>query len=177
METQLATLLRKVDALRRELIAARNLLENPATKAEMGVAVTHLQAVATTIKQIQSNSVLMTIPTDFVRSAADSPLRPIHHYQNLLCQHLSQTNTEWVAWDRDTTTVKLAPMHSRPAARWFRIAMNRDVSTGSLARPFARTAHSYARSPVLASLARSAALIRSFARSLTHSRARGRVND
>ena len=154
--------------MRRELIAARNLLENPATKAEMGVAVTHLQAVATTIKQIQSNSVLMTIPTDFVRSAADSPLRPIHHYQNLLCQHLSQSNTEWVAWDRDTTTVKLAPMHSRPAARWFRIAMNRDVSTGSLARPFAcLLAPLYHLLATHCSL-RSCATLGSFVRSLAH---------
>ena len=42
---------------------------------------------------------------------------------------------------------------------------NQDVSTGPLARPFARTAHSFACSALLASLARSAALIHSLAHS------------
>ena len=56
------------------------------------------------------------------------------------------------------------------AAQWFRKANNRDVSTGPLARPFARTAHSFAGSALLALLARSLA-------PLTHSLARGKVND
>ena len=44
-----------------------------------------------------------------------------------------------------------------------------DVSTGPLARPFAHTAHSFAFSALLALLTRSAALIRSLARSLPSS--------
>ena len=51
-------------------------------------------------------------------------------------------------------------------AQWFRSAKNRDVSIGPLACPFARTAHSFARSAQLAFLARSAALICSLPRSL-----------
>ena len=43
------------------------------------------------------------------------------------------------------------------------------------AHSFARTAHSFACSALLASLARSAELIRSHARSLTRSRAHGKV--
>ena len=45
------------------------------------------------------------------------------------------------------------------------------------AHSFACTVHSFACSTLLASLARSAALIRSLARFLTHSRARGKEND
>ena len=41
------------------------------------------------------------------------------------------------------------------------LTKNPDCSTGSLARPFARTAHSFACSAILASLARSAALTHS----------------
>ena len=48
-------------------------------------------------------------------------------------------------------------------ARWSRTNNNRDVSTGPLASPFARTAHSFAYSGLLASLAPSAALTRSLA--------------
>ena len=51
-------------------------------------------------------------------------------------------------------------------ALWSGTAKNQDVSTGPLARPFARTAHSFACSGLLASLAPSAALTRSLARSL-----------
>ena len=51
-------------------------------------------------------------------------------------------------------------------ALWARIAKNTDWSTGPLARPFARTAHLFACSALLASLARSAVLTRSLARSL-----------
>ena len=49
---------------------------------------------------------------------------------------------------------------------WARSTKNTDWSTGPLARPFARTAHSFACSALLASLACSAALTRSLARSL-----------
>ena len=57
-------------------------------------------------------------------------------------------------------------------ALWSETNKNRDVNTGPLARPFARTAHSFACFGLLASLAPSAALIRSLARSLT----RGKEN-
>ena len=60
----------------------------------------------------------------------------------------------------------------RDAALWSGINKNRDVSTGPLARPFARTAHSLACSGLPALLAPSAALTRSLAhsiRSLPHS--------
>ena len=73
-------------------------------------------------------------------------------------------------------------------ALWFRTATNRDVSAGrwatcSSVRSFPRIAHSLACSALLASLTRSAALnhslrcIHSLTRSLTHSRAREKVND
>ena len=52
------------------------------------------------------------------------------------------------------------------AALWSGTNKNRDVSTGPFAHPFARTAHSLTCSALLASLARSAALTRSLARSL-----------
>ena len=52
------------------------------------------------------------------------------------------------------------------SALWFRLTKNQDISAGPLARPFARTAHSFACSALLASLAHSAALTRSLARSL-----------
>ena len=48
-------------------------------------------------------------------------------------------------------------------------------ATRSSVWSFARTAHSFACSALLASLARSAALIRSLARSLTRSRAHGKA--
>ena len=51
------------------------------------------------------------------------------------------------------------------SAQWFRTAMNQNVSTGSLAHPFARTAHSFACFALLA------------AHSLSHSRARRKVDD
>ena len=57
-------------------------------------------------------------------------------------------------------------------ALWSRTAKNPNVCTG----PLARTTHSFARSTLLASIARSAVLNRSVARSLTHFRARGKVN-
>ena len=88
--------------------------------------------------------------------------------------------------------------HNSNHARWFSTAENRDVRTRPLACPLARslaplthslaphcshrtacTIHSFACSALPASLARSAALIRSFvrlfARSLTRSQARGTV--
>ena len=49
---------------------------------------------------------------------------------------------------------------------WSGTNKNRDVSTGPLARPFARTAHSFACSGLLASLAPSATLTHLLARSL-----------
>ena len=61
-------------------------------------------------------------------------------------------------------------------ALWSETNKNRDVSTGPLVRPFARTAHSFACSGLLASLAPSAALTRSLAH-FAHSLARGTVND
>ena len=51
-------------------------------------------------------------------------------------------------------------------ALWFKTAMNRDVGTGPLARPFAHTAHLFACFRLLALLAPSAALTRLVARSL-----------
>ena len=51
-------------------------------------------------------------------------------------------------------------------ALWSGSNKNRDVCTGPLARPFARTAHLFACFGLLASLAPSAALTRSLARSL-----------
>ena len=51
-------------------------------------------------------------------------------------------------------------------ALWSRSTKNQDVSTGPLARPFARTVQCFACSTLLALLERSAALIRSFTRSL-----------
>ena len=51
-------------------------------------------------------------------------------------------------------------------ALWSETNKNRDVSTGPLARPFACTAHLFACSGLLASLAPSAALTHSLARSL-----------
>ena len=48
------------------------------------------------------------------------------------------------------------------------VGQNQDVSTGPLARPFARTARSFACSTLLALLARSAALVRLLACLLTH---------
>ena len=53
------------------------------------------------------------------------------------------------------------------AAHWGRTGKNRAVGTGSFARPFARTAHSFVCPALLASLVRSAALIHSLARSFT----------
>ena len=50
-------------------------------------------------------------------------------------------------------------------------------ATRSSVRSFTRTAHSFACSALLASLARSAVLICSLAHSLTHSQARGKVNE
>ena len=64
--------------------------------------------------------------------------------------------------------------------QWFRAAKNRDVSTEPHAcsvHSFARTTHSFAYSKLLASLARSSALIHLLARSLTNSRACGKVHD
>ena len=64
-------------------------------------------------------------------------------------------------------------------ALWFRAAKSRDVSTGPLARPFAHSlvllTHFLAQYCSFRS--HSAALIRSLAPLLTHSRARGKVND
>ena len=57
----------------------------------------------------------------------------------------------------ENSSVPLAPL-------WFRIIMNRDVSTGPLASPFA---HSFACYALLALLAHSAEVICSLARSLT----------
>ena len=51
-------------------------------------------------------------------------------------------------------------------ALWSGTNKNRDVSTGPLARPFARTAHSITCSGLLVMLAPSAALTRSIARLL-----------
>ena len=56
--------------------------------------------------------------------------------------------------------------HSWPKPLWSGTNKNRDVSTGPLARPFARTAHLFACSRLLALFAPSAALTRSLARSL-----------
>ena len=56
---------------------------------------------------------------------------------------------------------------------WVEIMSNRRVEYR--ARSFVRTSHSFACSALLASLARSGALIRSFARSLTRSRAHGKA--
>ena len=52
---------------------------------------------------------------------------------------------------------------------WFRSAMNCDVSTRTLARPFARTAHKFAGFTQHAPLVHSAALIHSLARSFPSS--------
>ena len=60
---------------------------------------------------------------------------------------------------------------------WSRRVKSRDVSTGPLARPLARTAHSFACSALVASLARPTALIRLHAHKLTHSHACRKVND
>ena len=60
-------------------------------------------------------------------------------------------------------------------AQWFITAKN--WATRLSTHWFAGTAQSFACPALLASLTRSAALIRSHPRSLTHSRARGRVND
>ena len=57
---------------------------------------------------------------------------------------------------------------------------NRDVCNRPIARPFIcwlGTAHSFARSALLDSLARSVALIHSLGRSLTHFQACGNVNE
>ena len=69
-------------------------------------------------------------------------------------------------------------------AQWFRIAKDRDQSTGPLARPFrsfTRTVHSFACSALLALLALLCSLcsltpLWSFVYSITHSRARKEVN-
>ena len=64
-----------------------------------------------------------------------------------------------------------------PRLLWFRIIKNRRVeywSTCLSIRWFACTTHSFTGSAVLASLARSAALIRSLTCSLTHSQTRGK---
>ena len=71
---------------------------------------------------------------------------------------------------------KVAGNRRRGSAQWFRTAMNREGSTGPLARPFTRTAHSVACSALLTSLARSA-LLRSFVRSLADSLTHGKVDD
>ena len=60
------------------------------------------------------------------------------------------------------------------AALWSGTTKNPDVSIGLLAHPFAHTAHSFACSTLLASLARFAALIRSLAH-FAHSLACGKV--
>ena len=74
-------------------------------------------------------------------------------------------------------TLRFAAM----VALWFRKTNNLDSSTGQLASLIARslacTAHSFAYSAMLASLACSAALIRSFTPSLTHSLAGRNVYD
>ena len=62
-------------------------------------------------------------------------------------------------------------------ALWSGTNKNEDVSNEPLARPLARTAHSFACSALVASLARPTALIRLHAHKLTHSRARRKVND
>ena len=60
-------------------------------------------------------------------------------------------------------------------ALWSRITRNPDISTGPLARLFARTTHTFAYSALLTWLARSTALIHLLASS--HSQALGKVND
>ena len=64
------------------------------------------------------------------------------------------------------TQLRAGTEASEALAHWARIIKNPDESTGPLARPFARTAHSFACSGLLASLAPSAALTRLLARSL-----------
>ena len=66
----------------------------------------------------------------------------------------------------ELSMVELRNVLKIAVAQWARIIKNTDWSTGPLARPFARTAHSFACSALIASLAPSAALTRSLARSL-----------
>ena len=89
---------------------------------------------------------------------------------------------------RHSRFMRIHPL-SCGSPQWGRTAKNRDISTGPLAHPFARTAHSFACShrslirllrtasfALLALLVRSAALICLLACSFTHSRVCGRVN-
>ena len=78
----------------------------------------------------------------------------------------------WVAMRKNILCTSTNALQRIP--KWFRTARNQDVSTGPLARPFAclltrpLTPHCsfHSRTP-----------LRSFVCSLTHSRARGKVND
>ena len=114
-------------------------------------------------------------------------------YENLF-QQADDDEKGWLNGNQFSLTLKVRPngiiFRMKEMVSWMEVKEVRPVHHGnsqelghnywvsrSSVRLFARTAHSFACSKLLALLTCSAALICSLFRLLTHSRARGKVND
>ena len=94
-----------------------------------------------------------------------SALRMLFFKTTRQLQPIVLVDTNWQCFNL-SAKMGITPIEMMTIPLWARKIKNPDESTGPLARPFACTAHSFACSTLLASLARSAALTCLLVRSL-----------